>query len=149
MEIERKFIINTLPKQLETFPHATISQGYISTQPVIRIRQKNQNYYLTCKSKGLLAREEFEIEISKEEYEHLSSKVDYHIIEKVRYFIPYSTYTIELDIFKGALEGLCLAEVEFDSLNAANAFIPPDWFSKEVTHDKTYQNNSLCKCDKW
>ena len=58
MEIERKYLIRQLPNHLNDYPHDEISQAYISTDPVIRIRKKNEDYILTIKSKGLLAREE-------------------------------------------------------------------------------------------
>ena len=41
MEIERKFLVKYLPEGLENYPHSEISQAYISTRPVIRIRQKS------------------------------------------------------------------------------------------------------------
>ena len=71
MEIERKYLIKNLPEKLDTYPHDDISQAYISTDPVIRIRKKNQNHILTLKSQGLLAREEVEMPISKESFLHL------------------------------------------------------------------------------
>ena len=43
MEIERKFLIHTLPENLETYPHKEIAQGYICTDPVVRIRRSDDN----------------------------------------------------------------------------------------------------------
>ena len=103
MEIERKFLIHTLPENLESYPHKEIAQGYICTDPVVRIRRSDDNYILTCKSKGLMAREEFELPLSKEAFEHLKPKTDGIFIEKTRYLIPFDNHlTIELDIFHGA-----------------------------------------------
>ena len=87
MEIERKFLVNTLPEGLEDYPHSEISQAYISTRPVIRIRQKGDKYILTVKSSGLLKREEFEMYISREEYDNLAAKAEGNIINKTRYKI--------------------------------------------------------------
>lgn len=42
MEIEKKFLIDQSMIQLETYPFVTIEQGYICTDPVIRIRKKRQ-----------------------------------------------------------------------------------------------------------
>ncbi len=142
MEIERKYLIKTLP-DLKDYEMIHIKQGYISTTPVIRIRQKNEAYILTCKGKGLIAREEFELQITKEEYEHLATKTDYPMIEKRRYLIPYNNHTVELDIFDGMLSGLTLAEVEFASMEDANRFMPPLWFGRDVSSDARYQNNQL------
>ncbi len=57
LEIERKFLIKreNLPENLEQYPSKVIEQGYLCTEPVVRIRKSNDNYYLTYKSKGLLA----------------------------------------------------------------------------------------------
>lgn len=144
MEIERKFLIHTLPEHLDDYPHDTISQAYISTCPVIRVRQKNDTYILTIKSGGLLAREEIEMPITRESFLHLLSKKDGIIIEKTRYKIPEEHgYTIELDIFHGVYEGFIMAEVEFPDITAANNYEPPKWFGTDVTMDGRFHNSSL------
>lgn len=66
MEIERKFLIKSLPDDLNHYPCDTLTQAYISTEPVIRVRQKNTDYILTLKSAGLLAREEVEMPLSED-----------------------------------------------------------------------------------
>ncbi len=148
MEIERKFLIHQHPLNLEQYPFDHIAQGYVSTSPVIRIRQKNDTYLLTCKSKGLMAREEFEIEISHSEFLALQNKIEHQMILKERYYIPLKDHlTLELDIFKGPLQGLMMAEVEFPSLEAAEQFKALDWFDKELTQDYRFQNNHLCQLD--
>lgn len=50
MEIERKFLIKSLPDNLESYSCDTLIQAYISTEPVIRVRKKNEDYILTLKS---------------------------------------------------------------------------------------------------
>ena len=144
MEIERKFLIHTLPENLESYPHKEIEQGYICTDPVVRIRRLDDNYILTCKSKGLMAREEFELPLSKEAFEHLKPKTDGIFIEKTRYLIPFdNNLTIELDIFHGTHAPLILAEVEFPSIEEANSFTPPAWFGEDVTNSSRYHNSTL------
>ena len=64
-------------------------------------------------------------------------------IEKIRYSIPYQDNIIELDVFQGELEGLCLAEVEFESEESASIFQPPEWFGEDVTADERYKNKNL------
>ncbi len=144
MEIERKFLIKELPKNLDQYPHHRIEQGYLCTEPVVRIRRQDDDYILTYKSKGLLAREEYNLPLTKEAYEHLSPKTDGLLIQKTRYKIPFQEkYTIELDIFDAELSPLTLAEVEFESVDEANAFVPPDWFGKDVTYSTEYHNSTL------
>jgi len=146
MEIERKFLIEQLPQNLEQHPTIQMEQGYLSTEPVIRIRKENDEYVLTYKSKGFLVREEHNLPLTKESYEHLKTKIDDTLIKKCRHKIPFTdSLCIELDVFSGKLAPLMLAEVEFPDLASANAFIAPDWFGKEVTYEAEYHNNYLCK----
>jgi CYTH domain-containing protein len=51
--------------------------------------------------------------------------------------------TIELDIFARELAPLMLAEVEFETEEEANAFVPPEWFGEDVTFSGKYQNSYL------
>ena len=72
MEIERKFIVTDPPKDLDSYPHSEIEQGYLCMEPVIRIRRLDHDYILTYKSKGLMKRAEHEFPLTKQAYEHLS-----------------------------------------------------------------------------
>ena len=150
MEIERKYLISHIPFDIAGYPFHQIEQAYLSTAPVVRVRQEDDTYYLTYKSKGLMAREEYNLPLTKESYEHLRSKADGRILTKKRYLIPMegTEYTIELDIFLGEYEGLKLAEVEFPSEEAAHAFVPPEWFGREVTFTGEYQNSRLALAEK-
>ncbi len=144
MEIERKYLIHTLPQGYENFPHTEIEQGYLSTNPVVRIRKSDDTYTLTYKGSGLMAREEYNLPLTEEAYAHLRPKVDGILIHKIRYRLPYQdSYTIELDLFLDSLAPLLLAEVEFPSLEEAEAFLPPDWFGEDVTFSTDYHNSSL------
>lgn len=39
MEIERKYLVNEIPFDLEQLEKKKIAQGYLNTSPVVRIRQ--------------------------------------------------------------------------------------------------------------
>lgn len=146
MEIERKYLITELPQDLEKYSKRELEQGYLCTEPVIRIRKDNDNYELTYKSKGLMVREEHTLPLTKDSYEHLKQKVDGRIISKTRYLIPFNEkLTIELDVFHNDLAPLLLAEVEFPSEELANAFLPPSWFGEDVTFSTQYHNSNLSK----
>ena len=121
MEIERKFLIRQLPEHLEQYPCLQIEQGYLCTNPVVRIRKQDDSYFLTYKSGGLMTREEYNLPLTAEGYVHLRQKTDGLLITKKRYCIPLDPYTIELDIFEGDLAPLILVEVEFPSEEEANA----------------------------
>jgi len=142
MEIERKFLIKELP-DLTKFENKHITQGYLNTNPVVRVREDGEEYYLTYKGKGLLAREEANLPLTKEAFEHLIEKSDGKIIRKTRYLIPLTPYTIELDVFEGDHAPLIMAEVEFPSVEEANAFVAPDWFGEDVTQNPKYHNSNM------
>ena len=146
MEIERKYLINNndVPANLHDYPCRNIEQGYLCREPVIRIRRDNEEYILTYKSKGLMVREEYNLPLTKEAYEHLRPKADGTFINKTRYMLPLEKgLTIELDVFSGDLVPLILAEVEFPDEESANLFIPPAWFGEDVTFSSRYHNSTL------
>lgn len=143
MEIEKKFLIHTLP-DLSKYSYHKISQAYLNTDPVVRIRKQDNDYYLTYKGKGMMAREEYNLPLNATSYEHLSEKADGNVISKTRYLIPLNNgLTAELDIFNAPFEWLQMVEVEFESIEQANLFTPPEWFGKEVTNDHHYHNSYL------
>lgn len=153
MEIERKFSIKYIPKDLSTYDYKKIEQGYLCHNPVLRIRKSNEDYILTYKSKlGIevqkkgdpIINNEVELPLTKEAYLTLKEKTDGNIIYKTRYLIPIADgLTAELDLFEDKLKGLIFAEVEFTSKEEANRFTPPDWFDKELTKDKQFSNYHL------
>jgi len=144
MEIEKKFLVATLPNDLSTYPKAEITQAYISTDPVVRLRKSNDNYFLTIKTSGHLKREEINLPLTPEQFQGLWSKVEPIVISKTRYFLPLENdLTAELDIYHEELDGLFTVEVEFDSVKDAEKFIPPAWFGKDVTRENRYKNNNL------
>lgn len=144
MEIERKFLIDRLPDDLDRYACLEIQQAYLCTDPVVRIRRQDHDYILTYKSKGFLAREEYNLPLNQRAYQHLLEKADGIILSKKRWLIPLQDdLTAELDVFDAPYEGLYLAEVEFSSEEAADAFIPPDWFGEEVTYSPLYHNSTL------
>ena len=144
MEIERKYLVKTLPEHLEQYQSKKIAQGYLCTAPVVRIRRSNDDYYLTYKGEGLMVREEYNLPLTKEAYEHLLLKIDGLLIAKTRYLIPLNDHlTAELDIFEKDLAPLSLVEVEFDSIEEADRFTAPDWFGEDVTNSGKYHNSYL------
>ncbi|MDE7259652.1 MAG: CYTH domain-containing protein [Lachnospiraceae bacterium] len=160
MEIERKFTVKKLPENLSQYPCHIIEQAYLNTDPVVRIRRQDDDYYLTYKGKGLMAREEYNLPLNEPSYYHLRDKADGNVISKKRYVIPIDNPTfvsdcsenidqislcVELDIFEAPFAPLVIAEVEFPSEETANAFIPLDWFDQDVTSDPSYHNSNLSR----
>ena len=65
MEIERKFLIRQLPKQLEAYPSHFIEQAYLNVQPVVRVRREDDRFYMTYKGGGMMAREEYNLPLDE------------------------------------------------------------------------------------
>ena len=146
MEIERKWLIKEPPRDLESYPHHVIEQGYLNTRPVVRIRRQDNDYILTYKGGGLMAREEYNLPLDRQSYEHLREKIDGRLISKVRYVIPIENgLVVELDHFESESphKGLYLAEIEFSSVEEAEAFPGLSWFEKDVTYDVNYHNSVM------
>ena len=151
MEIERKYLVNSLPEELNRYPHVEIEQCYLCTSPTVRVRRMGDVYILTIKenlSKGTageaIHNREEEFFLSAEAYERLKSKCEGQPVLKTRYRVPLEGgFTAELDLFHGHHEGLRLVEVEFPDTAAADSFTPPEWFGEEVSSDRRYRNSWL------
>lgn len=160
MEIERKFLLKHIPENLDSYPYRLIEQAYLNVTPVIRIRRQDDQYYMTYKGSGMMSREEYNLPLNQEAYEHLLPKADGNVISKKRYLIPLSqeeinpeclsllgdtALIIELDEFAPPFAPLLLAEVEFPNEEAARAFRMPNWFAEDVTQDVRYHNSYMSR----
>lgn len=167
IEIEKKYTLKSLPQNLESYPCKVIEQAYLNTSPVVRVRMSSDlsedasddSYYLTYKGSGLMAHEEYNLALDAASYQHLLEKADGNVISKKRYVIPIDNpqfddsyhplaapkLFIELDIFAPPFAPLVLAEVEFSSVEMADAFIPPAWFDEDVTNNPEYHNSVMSR----
>jgi len=148
IEIERKFLIERAPGDLERFPSERISQGYlvIADDVEVRVRRRGERMTLTIKQGLGRARREEEITIESERFARLWALTEGGRVEKLRFAIPAGDgLTIELDRYAGGLEGLVTAEVEFGSEEQADTYKPPTWFGPEVTEDPRYRNQQLAR----
>lgn len=152
MEIEKKYLVDQIPDNLEQYDKWDLEQCYLCEHPAIRIRRKNDEYILTYKNRPkdsgdgdnpLCLAQEMEASLTKEAYEHLKEKADGVCIIKTRYRIPFKKHMIELDLFHGDYDGFCLAEVEFSSIEDGRNFTPPNWFGKDVSGDIRYSNSYM------
>jgi adenylate cyclase len=147
-EVERVFKVRRIPGDIEKYPSENIVQGYLavdSTGAEVRLRKIGERYFETYKGAGRLQRRELEIEVSRDQFDTLWPGTDGRRIEKTRYQIDARGQKIELNLFRGELEGLVLAEVEFPSRQKSEEFQPPDWFGEEVTKDSRYKNQNLAQ----
>ena len=145
IEIERKFLIKNLP-DLNLAKKVYIHQGYIThtnDSVEVRLRQKEEHFFITVKSGSGMVRNEHEISVDQQQFEKLWPETQGRRIEKHRWTGQLGAQIFELDIFMGELKSLMLVEVEFASTEEADNFQPVDWFGAEVTMDKRYKNKAL------
>lgn len=157
MEIERKFLVKkeNIPVDLNSLSAYGISQGYLNPDDEYLIRVRSSKlftnshvskqsapitYKMEVKSRGLMAREEFGADISRDTFDEMFSKCK-RTIAKIRYIYVDGIIVYEIDEYVTLQE--MTVEVEFKTEEAANAFIPPAWLGKEVTYDESYKNVNL------
>lgn len=153
-EIERKWIISDVSEVGlgDAESEIDILQGYktIDTEYEERCRRKDHRdggteFEYTEKRGTGLKREEKERAMEEEEFEEARDEFT-GVVEKTRYKIPYGDKTLEVDVYKGELEGLVTAEVEFESEEEAEDFEKPENFGPDVTEDPGLKNKYLAFC---
>jgi CYTH domain-containing protein/CHAD domain-containing protein len=156
VERERKFLVDAVPADLDRSTAVALRQGYLAaderspgrstvfSQAAVRVRDAGpEGCTLTVKAGSGAVRTELEWPIEQGEFDAAWPHTEGRRIEKKRHRIPFGDHVIELDVFGGDLDGLVIAEVEFDSGDAMDAFEPPPWFGREVTDDRAYANATL------
>jgi adenylate cyclase len=109
----------------------------------VRIRICDRRATLAVKSKTTgLANTEFEYEIPLADAEEM---IAHHCLRaglaKTRYVVPYGDHTWQVDVYRGILAGVVLAEVELPSETTALAL--PPWVGREVTGDPASKKTNM------
>lgn len=152
LEYERKFLLENPPK-LGVVRRVEITDLYVSGSRV-RLRRAvtvydeavgNEAvdatvYKLTQKIPGPNGRPGLltSFYLDDREYEAFS-RLPGESLNKTRLSIP----PLAIDCFMGPLEGLCLAEAEFETLADMNAFTAPESVIGEVTEDVRFSGGQL------
>ena len=144
-EIERKFLLPSLPADRLQGPGERIEQGYVAIDATaeVRVRRRGRQSTLTVKSAPARTRIEEEIEIDEARFASLWELTAGRRVVKTRYLLEHGGATIEIDEYHDALSGLVTAEVEFPTEPASDAFDPPPWLGQEITGDRRYANQTL------
>nr|WP_306812746.1 CYTH domain-containing protein [Paenibacillus soyae] len=157
MEIERKFLLEHYPESLiETGELAVkseqrIEQTYLAMDDneELRIRRIEDlatgdvSYTHTFKRGNGLVREEVEYAISESIYSQVAAAFGFTPLTKNRVTADWYGRTIEIDIYDQVQ--LTVLEVEFASLEEANAFAAPSWFGEDISSQKRYSNKTVWK----
>jgi adenylate cyclase len=151
LEIERRFLASRAPLA-EKHTASELWQAYIVSAPnaSVRIRAVDStDYSLSIKRlvdlSSTLVRDELEIRITVDQFRQLQEGVVDRPIEKRRYRLEDGGHLLDVDVFRGHLTGLVIAEVEFESIEASREFDPPSWLDAEITEDRRFLNSELVK----
>ena len=116
-----------------------MEQGYLSTTPCVRIRSKKTedavDYKLCIKGQGTLVREEVELSLDEDRFTRLKNLLHGEMIRKdYRIYQLPDGRKLECSLVDGGTENAFLyAEVEFPTVEEANAFVPPAFLGEDVT----------------
>jgi adenylate cyclase len=164
LEIERKFLVN-FPKSWSALSEIfddlvdvkRITQTYLKPkgdEPSCRVRKTVEGltgdtatvyHFNQKKPVETGTHEETEREINEKKYnEYLKDPYPGKgSVEKTRFVFKYNDQLFELDVFKGALKGLAIMEIELEDKNDTVELPPFLEVVKEVTEDKSYNNFTL------
>jgi CYTH domain-containing protein len=145
-EIERKFLVATVPGPAELGSGARLRQGYLAIDgPVeVRVRRTDDRAVLTVKVGHGLSRTEVELDLTAAQADALWPSTTGRRVEKVRHALLLDTGEVaDVDVYEGELAGLVTAEVEFADRRSADAFTKPEWWGRELTGDTAWSNASL------
>jgi len=130
IEIERKFLVNSIAYKKQASSKTRIEQGFLNThkERTVRVRIMGDKGFITVKgisNASGTSRFEWEKEIPVLEASSLLKICEKGILQKYRYCIPSGEHIIEVDEFLGENQGLVVAEIELKS--EEEKFIRPDW----------------------
>jgi adenylate cyclase len=145
IEIEHKFLLASEDWREHVSHSVDYRQGYLTSaaNSSIRVRVSDDHAWLNIKSATIgTHRFEYEYEIPlSDAHELLDNLCSKPLIEKTRHFVNDNEHVWEIDEFRGANEGLIVAEIELAEIG--QDFSKPSWIGKEVTDDLRFYNNNL------
>lgn len=149
IEIERKFLVDDIPFDLASCDRIEMRQGYLliddERKLSVRIRQQKPDFRLTIKSGTGVVRTEVDLPIDEADFEALWPDAKAISLEKTRYVKSVDDNVYEIDVYEASLAPLVVVEVEFATVEDSNAYVPPPWLGREVTHDVRYLNQNLAR----
>jgi CYTH domain-containing protein len=161
IEICRVFLIESLPAPLtRASRHLQIFDNYIENTRLrlrsVRVPETKQWTWILQQRFPLDDLSKWQIaEIYLNEAEHhafeifegravkKNERVETNEIRKNRYFYDFSGEQLEIDLFLGELWGLCLAKINFESVEELTAFVIPPFALLEVTRNEFFDGANL------
>ena len=151
VEIERKYLLSTMPRFPAPIDVLEVDQGYIPGRQVLeRLRRQRhadgrERYFRTVKLGTGVERIELEDETDRRTFEHLWVLTEGARLRKRRHIVAHGGDHWEIDEFLD--RDLVLAELEIPS--ADTTIRMPDWLKavvvREVTDERAYSNRNLAR----
>lgn len=160
IEYERKYLVDVnssnvadLLLRMNESRSDNIIQGYLSNAENCAVRVRaiinyvgNRSCRMTVKGPKVDgACTEIEFPIQSDHFDALFSMCS-STVTKTRCILNYDVFSLELDVFEGALAGLVM--VEFESTRdlvekTVREGLLPSWIGRDVTDDKFFSNVNL------
>lgn len=141
IELENTYLIKELPKGLEDCDIKEIIDVYLpvaSSHPVMRLRKNGDIFEFTKKypiNEGDASEQVEETIILDQKEFNILNTLDGKRIHKIRHYYKHNGHIAEIDIFKGPLDGLVVADFEFSKIEDKNSFIMPDFCLVDITQE--------------
>lgn len=149
-EFELTYLVSSLPEGVVASPSKEIVDIYLpasAAHATLRIRKSGDRYSITKKipvTEGDASHQvEHTIAITEAEFNELALIPGKRVVKK-RYFYNEGGVDYQIDVFQDTLSGLVLADVEFGSRAALDAFVAPAWFLADVTQEDFIAGGMLC-----
>jgi CYTH domain-containing protein len=148
-EIERKFLVKKMPK-LENLVKVSQERYFIQRSDLLEEGMKRKGDIFEYERKSTLSPKEKtrEVTIITEDEFTRCKKDGTSIIERDSYSLSKEKPIISIKVYKGIYRGLTLVEIEFDSIDEMEAFIPLRWMGKEVTDTPLGKDARLIDLDR-
>lgn len=141
VELELTYLVRELPKGLLQVPSKLIADVYLpptSSHSCLRLRQNGDQYEITKKipvdNADASHQHEHTIKLTEHEFAALAVAPGKRVAKR-RYVYDYRGRVAEIDVFLEDLEGLVLADFEFDDRDEQLAFKMPDFCLADVTQE--------------
>jgi CYTH domain-containing protein len=151
IERERRFLVREFPTDAEVTRIHRIVDRYIEGTR-LRLREQNQKgeppvfklaKKVPCLAGGAQQGLITNLYLSEHEFS-LLAQLPAKSLSKTRYSVP----PFGIDIFEGTLQGLVLAEAEFNSAEAASGLILPSFILREVSADNRFSGGELVRASR-
>lgn len=151
IERERRFLLDRFPGDAPVIQIRRIIDRYIDGTR-LRLRQQSDDlgttiFKLTQKvpSRAAGAQQGFitSMYLSQDEF-HIIAQLPSQQLSKTRYSVP----PFGIDVFEGSLEGLVLAEAEFESAVESDALTLASFIAREVSNDDRFTGGELVRASR-